>query len=93
MEYNKEIKRKMEEKRMMNPAKIFQIKNAWDKFTMNHPKFPKFLQAAQQASIDEGTIIEIKITKENGDSIASNLKLTAEDMELFRQVSDLTRQP
>lgn len=75
---------------MMNPAKIFQIKNAWDRFTRNHPKFPKFLQAAAQASIDEGTIIEVKITKPNGDSIASNVKLTADDMELFRELKDLS---
>lgn len=74
---------------MMNPAKVFQIKNAWDRFTANHPKFPRFLQAAAQASIDEGTIIEIKITKPDGDSIASNVRLTAEDMELFRELKDL----
>ncbi len=76
---------------MINPAKLFQIKNMWDRFTANHPKFPKFLQAAAQASIGEGTIIEVKITKPDGDSIASNVKLTAEDMELFREISELTR--
>lgn len=76
---------------MMNPAKLFQIKNMWDRFTMNHPKFPKFLQAAAQASIGEGTIIEVKITKPDGDSIASNVKLTAEDMELFREIMELSR--
>lgn len=74
---------------MINPTVIFQIKNAWDKFCMNHPKFPKFLQAAQQNSIDEGTVIEIKITKSNGDSVASNVKLNAEDLELFRQLMEL----
>lgn len=74
---------------MMNPAKLFQMKAAWDKFTANHPKFPKFLQAAAQASIGEGTIIEVKITKPDGNSIASNLKLTAEDMELFNELKDL----
>lgn len=75
---------------MMNPAKLFQIKNAWDRFAANHPKFPRFLQAAAQASIDEGTVIEIKITKANGDSIASNVKLTEEDMELFRELKEIS---
>ncbi len=77
---------------MMNPTKLFQMKNAWDRFTANHPKFPKFLQAARQASIDEGTVIEIKITKANGDSIASNVKLTAEDLELFHELVNMTGQ-
>ena len=31
---------------MMNPAAIFKIKSAWEKFAGNHPKFPMFLQAA-----------------------------------------------
>ena len=71
---------------MINPAKFFQMKALWDRFTANHPKFPKFRQAAAQSSIGEGTIIEVKITKPNGDEIASNLRLTADDMELFREL-------
>lgn len=68
---------------MINPAKFFQMKALWEKFTANHPKFPKFLQAAAQSSIGAGTVIEVIITKPDGDTIASNLKLTEEDMELF----------
>lgn len=76
---------------MFNPSKIFQIKGLWDRFGANHPKFLNFLQAAAGASIGEGTIIEVKITKLNGDSIASNIKLTEDDMELFREVQNLSR--
>lgn len=76
---------------MINPANFFQMKMMWDKFTANHPKFPKFLQAAAQSSIGEGSVIEVKITQPNGDTIASNLKLTESDMELFRQIQDITR--
>ncbi len=75
---------------MINPAKFFQMKALWDRFTANHPKFPKFLQAAAQSSIGEGTIIEVKITKPNGDEIASNLRLTADDMELFRELKTIS---
>ncbi len=77
---------------MMNPAAIFQMKALWDRFTANHPKFPKFLQAAAASSVDEGTVIEIKITKSNGDSIASNLKITAEDLELFQELKNIAGQ-
>jgi len=75
---------------MMNPAKIFQMKALWDRFTANHPKFPKFLEAAARLSIDEGTVLEVKIIKPNGDEIASNLRLTADDMELFRELRDFS---
>ena len=77
--------------KMLNPAKFFQMKMLWDKFTANHPKFPKFLQAAMGASIGEGTVIEVKITKPNGDSIASNIRLTQEDMELFREIKNFSQ--
>lgn len=75
---------------MMNPADIFKIKGAWDRFAVNHPKFPKFLQAASTMGMAEGTIIEVKITRADGESIASNVKLTAEDMELFREIRTMS---
>ena len=46
----------------MNPAMLFKIKSAWDKFVNNHPKFPMFLRAASATGIKEGYIIEVKIT-------------------------------
>lgn len=73
----------------MDPTKFFRIKMLWDRFAANHPKFPRFLQAAAQSSIGEGTVIEVTITQPNGDTIASNLKVTAEDMELYYQIKDL----
>ena len=42
---------------MINPAKFFRMKALWDRFAVNHPKFPRFLQAAAQSSIGEGTVI------------------------------------
>ena len=77
---------------MMNPASLFQMKALWDKFVSNHPKFPKFLQAAAASSIDEGTNIEVKITKANGDTIASNLKVTADDLQLFQEIRNIAGQ-
>ena len=37
---------------MVNPAMIFKIKGMWDEFTANHPKFPRFLQAAASQSLE-----------------------------------------
>ena len=46
----------------LNPMKLLQIKNAWDRFTAGHPKFPLFLKAIQKQGITEGTILELKVT-------------------------------
>ena len=74
---------------MFNPAMIFQIKNMWESFQQNHPKFPRFLQVVGRECIQEGTVIEISVTKANGENLTSNIKLNAEDMELIAMMRDL----
>lgn len=74
---------------MINPTKLFQIKGFWDRFTGNHPKFPKFLQAVAQSPVREGTVIEVKITNPNQDSIAANIRLTSDDMEILRELREM----
>jgi hypothetical protein len=75
---------------MINPNMIFQMKNMWERFERNHPKFPKFLQAVGRECIEEGTVIEISVTKANGENITSNLRLNAEDMDLIRAIKELS---
>lgn len=77
------------ERKMINPTKLIKLKFAWDKFSKNHPKFPKFLNAVHKNAIEEGTIIEIKVTSAAGDSYSSNLKLTKSDKDLMSELTEL----
>ena len=70
----------------MNLGNLMQLKNSWATFTRNHPKFPKFLQAASTA-VKEDTLIEIKITTAEGKVIETNLKIKASDIELVKNLS------
>ena len=70
----------------MNLGKLMQLKNSWATFTRNHPKFPKFLQAASTA-VKEDTLIEIKITTAEGKVIETNLKVKASDIELVKNLA------
>lgn len=72
-----------------NPTAIFQIMNLWNRFKNNHPKFPKFMAAAYQNGMKEGSIIEITITTADGQTMNSNLKISADDMELMEQLRSL----
>ena len=74
---------------MVNPAMIFKMKGMWDEFTRNHPKFPLFLQAITSRPMEEGTIIEMTVKRPNGDTIASNVKLTASDVALIAQMKEM----
>lgn len=72
----------------MNPLGLMKIKGLLEKFRDNHPKVPMFFNAAA-GSIDEGSIIEINVTTAEGKNICTNMKVTADDLELFRQLKDI----
>ncbi|KAI4451973.1 hypothetical protein C823_006534 [Eubacterium plexicaudatum ASF492] len=74
---------------MVNPAMIFKIKSMWDEFTRNHPKLPRFFQAAVSHPLEEGTVIEMTIQRPNGDTLTSNVKLTASDLDLLDQLKEM----
>lgn len=74
----------------LNPAMLFKIKGAWEKFVSNHPKFPMFLRAASATGIKEGYIIEVKITDTERKTICTNVKLTDSDMELIDMIKDMS---
>lgn len=76
----------------MNPLKILELQNSWSQFKHRHPKFPSFLKAVSRHAILEGTILEIKVTDPDGKSYTSNLRLTKEDLELFKKASENSRQ-
>lgn len=70
----------------INPMQLLKIKGLWDQFTGRHPKFPAFLKAMSQGAITEGSVLEITVTTAEGKVISSNLKVTAEDMELLSEL-------
>ena len=77
---------------MFNPTILFQMKSLKDRFEKNHPKFPRFLQVVASQCIEPGAVIEISVTKANGETIASNLKLNEEDMDLIQAIKNMTLQ-
>lgn len=73
---------------MFKANKILKAKKAWSIFTKNHPKFPGFMNAVYNDAIEEGTIIEINVTKESGQTLTTNLKLTESDIKMFRELKE-----
>ena len=72
----------------INPMKLMQIKQAWNRFTANHPKFPMFIQAiTSNQTIKPDTIIEITITTPEGKNYSTNIKVKEDDMELMNILS------
>lgn len=76
---------------MMNPAALMKIMNAKNKFTANHPKFVAFLNAAFSREIEEGTIIEITLTRPGEEPMITNMKVQQADLELFEELKELAK--
>ena len=75
----------------MNPMALMKIMNAKNKFNANHPKFGAFLSAAFAGGIQEGTIIEMKVTKPDGTEMTTNLKVKQSDLELLQELREAVK--
>ena len=73
----------------MNPMALLKVKKSWDTFCGNHPRFPAFLQAAQSAGFQEGTVIEVSMTTPEGRTLTTNVRLTASDIQAFNDLKGL----
>lgn len=72
----------------MNPMGLMKIKGLFDKFNNNHPKVVMFFKNCGR-EIKEGSVLELTITNPDGKTMCTNMKITAEDVELFKQIKDI----
>ncbi len=73
----------------MNPTSIMKIMNAKNKFTENHPKFSAFLNVLFSRRIEEGTVIEITVTRPGEEPMTTNLRVLQSDLELINELKDI----
>lgn len=74
---------------MMNPASMAKIINAKNTFEKNHPKFFQFIKAVFSRPIEEGTIVEVKVTRPGEEPITTNIKVMQSDLDLIDSLKDL----
>lgn len=74
----------------INPMKLLWLKGAWEQFRLRHPRLSPFLGAVSQHAMQEGTIWEITAVTPDGRKYSSNLKLTAEDIQLLEELKNLS---
>lgn len=74
---------------MINPASMMKIMNAKNTFTANHPKFMAFVSQIFGRGIEEGTIIELTVTRPGEAPVTTNIKVTQSDLDLFNELKNL----
>lgn len=76
----------------MNPTAMFKLMGAKKNFEKNHPKFTAFAKKMLQQGIEEGTVVEIMVTKPGGSPVRANIKVQASDLELLRGLKELSEE-
>lgn len=71
----------------VNPMKLMQLRGLEDQFKKNHPRVEPFFAAAA-AAVDEGTVIDVTMTTAAGDTLRTNLRVSAEDMEMIQKLKE-----
>ena len=65
--------------------------SAKSKFEGNHPKFILFIKSVFSRPIEEGTIMEITVSRPRQESITSNIKIQQSDLELLDELKELVQ--
>ncbi|MCD7956501.1 MAG: hypothetical protein LUG93_12300 [Lachnospiraceae bacterium] len=71
----------------INPMKLMQLRGMEDQIKNSHPKLEPFFAAAS-AAVDEGTVVEVKMTTSTGETLRTNIRVNANDMEMIRKLKD-----
>lgn len=75
---------------MVNPAALMKLMGAKNKFESTHPKFVAFFSALMKQGINEGTVIEITVTKPDGTTMTGNMRVQQSDLELMEELKNLS---
>ncbi|MBQ7535150.1 MAG: hypothetical protein IJT43_05955 [Stomatobaculum sp.] len=59
------------------------------KFENGHPKLFRFLGAVVAPGLPEGTVLELTVKKPGEEPVTTNMKLTAEDMEILSEIREI----
>ena len=70
-------------------SKLQDLKKHMDRFQKNHPKLPLFFRAVMDNALEEGTIVEMRVTTPEGKTYETNLKLKADDIDSIRTVQEM----
>lgn len=73
----------------INPMQLLKLKDTLNAFRNRHPGFSRFVSAVRKEGIAEGAVLDIKITAPGGQTMATNFRVSQEDIALIRMLSEL----
>lgn len=75
----------------MNPMIMIKLMNAKRQFAENHPKVEAFMNAVFSRKLEEGTVIELSVTRPGESPMTTNIKVQQSDLELLEELKGLMK--
>ncbi len=73
----------------MNPTSILKLMGAKAQFERNHPKFMSFVKAVMSRPLEEGTVMEVTVTRPGEEPLTANIRIQQSDLELLAELKEL----
>jgi hypothetical protein len=77
------------EEMAVNPLQIMKLKTQLNDFRKRHPGFTRFIMAIRRKGLPEGSVLDVKITTPDGETMTTNFRVEAEDIEFVSMISEL----
>ena len=74
---------------MPNPADIMKLLGFKNRFESSHPKFVSFIKNVASRGISEGDILEVTVTRADGEKTTANIRITPDDVALLSELKNL----
>ena len=66
------------------------MKGVLEKFNQNHPKVVSYFASVfGQNGVPEGSVIELTVTKPGEEPVTTNMRVTADDLELVKLLKEM----
>ena len=73
----------------VNPIQIMKIKKQLNNFRKRHPGFTSFIRAVRRKGLPEGSVVDLKVTSPDGETVTTNFRVTQEDLDFISMISEL----
>ena len=71
-----------------NPMAMLKMRERFSIFRREHPKIVPFFTAVHEHALREGTVLEMKAVTPEGQEIRANMKITENDLETIRMLTE-----
>ena len=73
----------------VNPMELMKLGERLRIFREQHPKVEKFIRDNFAGGLEEGSVMEIKVTKPDGKAAVCNFRVSPEDLETIRIIHSI----